>query len=294
MFGDDDTLAGMVAEVVSNLRGHVAVSPRYTTLSTSVDADDTTFVVQGADDFATNSPRALTRGVYEIDLEQVYVESANGGTLTVPAWGRGFNGTTPAAHSAGAKVSVLPDYPDSQVAREINRTLTALYPRVYAVDFEDYDSVAWPCIEDLPADCVRVLQVEWRRGEGDQWSIESAWEQAGTTIIFGSAGTSGTYRVLFAKLPATFAALDDEFADTGLRPTMKDAVVLGTTARLLRWIDTPRFLVESAQANSTDQSNPIGGATQASARLAQQYEKLVSAEQADLDSLYPHKIHRIR
>lgn len=294
MFGDDNTLAGMVSEVASNLRGHVAVSPRYATLAESIDADDTAFTMTSNDDFATASPRALNRGVYEIDLEQVYVETSNAGTVHVPSWGRGWNGTTATSHAAGSRVAINPDFPDSQIAREINRTLTELYPRVYAVDYEDYDSVAWPCIEDLPAECARVLQVEWRRGEGDQWAIESAWEPSGTTIIFGSAGTSGTYRVVYAKLPTTFTAPDDEFNDTGLRPTIKDAVILGTTARLLRWLDPPRLLVESAQANSTDQSSPVGQASQLAARMQKEFDLMVSVEQSALDALYPHKVHRIR
>ena len=52
----------------------------------------------------SDSNPAHTRAEIEIDSEQMLVTSINEGTNTYSSITRGWNGTTPAAHAAGAQI----------------------------------------------------------------------------------------------------------------------------------------------------------------------------------------------
>ena len=71
------------------------MSVPYTTLNGTITAESTTLILTSTVGFAPS-------GVIKIDIEQIYYGSISGNTLSLLA--RGYNSTTPAAHTTGAGV----------------------------------------------------------------------------------------------------------------------------------------------------------------------------------------------
>jgi hypothetical protein len=84
-----------------------------TPLTANMGPTDTTFTV----DFAFGQSVGITPGVVEIDSELLYVtnvDAATTGLVTLAnGFGRGYNGTTAASHTAGAVVTSRPKFPRS-------------------------------------------------------------------------------------------------------------------------------------------------------------------------------------
>src|SRR5690348_12493985 len=100
------------------------MSDQVFTLTGNISDSDTTIPVDTA---------SIGRCVIEIDQELIYVSASSGNNLTVPAWGRGWKGTTKASHSTGSAVFVAPVYPKSVVGRELNNAIRAVYPDLFAI-----------------------------------------------------------------------------------------------------------------------------------------------------------------
>jgi hypothetical protein len=162
VYGGTETLSQLVEEILSNLQGFTADSDMVTSLSADITAADTTIVVDDAS--------GLSAGIIEIGEELVWVRSVDTTSNTVqtlPA-GRGWRGTQAVAHGAGELISVSPAVPRSAIVREINNTLRAIYPSLFAVAtaefaYDDYTKWAW----DIPAEAVNVLDVRWRDQYGN-------------------------------------------------------------------------------------------------------------------------------
>jgi hypothetical protein len=79
---------------------------------------------------------------------------------------------------------VAPTYPRSIVSREVNNTIRAVYPDLFAVGTTDItmDGINWQY--GLPADLDRVLLVETR------WTIEDGWTPIREWDVTHSANTT--------------------------------------------------------------------------------------------------------
>ena len=86
-------------DLIDGVRGHLAQFPTRSSLAAGISASDTIVSISDPNAFEFIAQRALL----EIDNEVLLVVSRDGGNCTVV---RGLEGSTPAAHSSGAAVSI--------------------------------------------------------------------------------------------------------------------------------------------------------------------------------------------
>lgn len=292
-----DTYSSLVDEVITSLAGFGIAGEQVCSLLANVGAAD---VLIGIDDAS-----AISRGIIEIDEEVVYVSANSSGNLTIPTWGRGYKGTTAAAHTGGAKVSVNPVYPRSIVSREINNTIRSMYPALFAIGATEIttDGANWQYA--LPSDLDRVLLVESKWTTQDGWFPVREWETvhsadttdyaSGKFLAVGCLYTAGmTLRVVYAKQPTLLSASSDLYTATGFPASSRDVVVYGTAARLLPWQDAGRVPVDTVMGDLQDQAKPLGGGVALARTLQQQYQVRLSQERQALLARYPVKSRRTR
>jgi hypothetical protein len=292
-----DTFSSLVDEILMSLQGYTVDNDLVCALSAPIVAGD---LLIGVDD-----AEAVSKGIIEIDEELIFVKSNASGNLTIAPFGRGYKGTTATAHSAGAKVSVSPTYPRSIVSREVNNTIRAVYPDLFAVATTDItmDGINWQY--GLPADLDRVLLVETR------WTIEAGWTPIREWDVTHSANTTdyatGKFlsigeplaagmivHVTYAKPPNLLANPTDLFTATGLPASARDVIVYGTASRLLPWLDTGRVPVETVAADLADQNKPVGNAVSLARELRTLYAARLASEKSALRERYPIKSRRVR
>jgi hypothetical protein len=296
-YSTTDTFASLIDEVITSLQGYGVANDQVATLTSSIGTTDLSFTVDSTDN--------VSRGLIEIDTEIMYVDHGENGTVYVPAWGRGFKGTTAEAHASGVAVWISPTWPRATVAREVNNTIRSIYPDVFAVAATDIfnDSLTWQYV--LPVDCERVLGVEWTWDYPNAWNTVKNWEMThsapageyptGNSLLVGDAvPNSSRLRVTYAKIPTLLSLPSQEFTETGLPASCRDLVVLGTAARLVPWQDTSRLPVETVPSDVQDQTKPVGLASQVAATLRQQYNIKLATERRALLDKYPTRAHGVR
>lgn len=280
-----------------SLQGFTVDNDLVCALSADIAAAD---LLIGVDD-----TEAVSKGIIEIDEELIFVKSNSVGSLTIAPFGRGYKGTTATTHTAGAKVSVFPTYPRSIVSREVNNTIRAVYPDLYAVTSTDIttDGINWQY--SLPSDLDRVLLVETR------WTIEDGWQPVREWDVTHSANTTdyatGKFisigeplaagmivHVTYAKPPTLLSASTDLFTATGLPSSSRDVIVYGAASRLLPWLDTGRVPVETVAADLADQTKPVGNAVSLGRVMDNKYTTRLNAEKSALRERYPIKSRRVR
>jgi hypothetical protein len=292
-----DTFSSLIDEVITSLQGYGTANDQVVTLTSDMLGGDLTMQVDDSD--------SISRGLVEIDEEIVYVTDADNGTVTIPAFGRGFKGTTAAAHAAGSPVWVAPTWPRAAVAREINNTIKSLYPSLFGVATVELTSTTATWQYGLPAECERVLAVEWRYNYPDGWTTVKSWESVfsanttdfptGRSLLIGEPlPTNGKIHVTYATLPKALSLPENVFTLSGLAPSCRDVVVLGTAARLVPWQDTARLPVETVPSDALDNNKPVGNATSVAGAIRQQFQLRLDQERRALLDRYPTRTHRTR
>lgn len=296
------TFNSLVDEVIHNLGGFTQAHDAMTSLTNAVTASDTTIVVKDASSFS--------RGVMEIDSELLFIEKVDlaANAITVAPWGRGFRGTTAAAHSANARVTMSPTWPRATVEREINNVIRGLYPWLYGVTTTtltyDINQFAY----GIPADVEKVLEVKVRvPGSQRNWERVRHWDYdmaadvtdfpTGKAVEILSAGIPDAAQVIlvYAKRPTVLSAAGDVFSTvSGLQESAKDLVVLGACARLAPYMDAARLPAKSAAADELDQPRQLGTAVQLAREFRQQYTQRLLEEQKSLQERYPLRLRRVR
>lgn len=244
----------------------------------------------------------LAPGLVEIDLELLRVKAVDPATgqLQLYAFGRGYRGTTAAAHSAGAEVTFNPNWPVSTLAREINSILDVIYPRIYVVaettvEVDTYGRLV------IPDDCVGILSVFAQNTVDDQWSRPQRWQYDphsgagdGRTLQVNDWLTGSDYRIVYAKRPGKFdlsLGLDQEFTTvTGLEGRIETIITIGLAARLAPFIDVARLPFLAAEPR-LDAQNRQDSAT-ITRLLDSLFQRSVGAETAVLNRDHPIKAHR--
>jgi hypothetical protein len=296
-YSTTDTFGSLVEEVLMSLQGYTVDNDLVCALSADIAADD---LLIGVDD-----TEAVSKGIIEIDEELIFVKSNSSGTLTIAPFGRGYKGTTATTHATGTKVSVAPTYPRSIVSREVNNTIRAVYPDLYAVATTDItmDGLNWQY--ELPAALDRVLLVETRWTIEDGWAPINEWDvthsayttdyASGKFISIGEPLSAGMIvHVTYAKPPTLLSASSDLYTATGLPSSSRDVIVYGTAARLLPWLDTGRVPVETVAADLADQNKPLGNAVSLAREMRNLYASRLNSEKMALRERYPIKSRRVR
>jgi hypothetical protein len=296
-FPTSDTWGSLTDEVILALQGWGQNKDQLSTLQTAITAGSTTL--------SLTASGGVGRGLIEVDDELIWVDTVDGVNLTIPAWGRGYKGTIAESHDAGSAVYVNPTWPRSVVAREINNTINALYPGLFAVKVSSFSasSVVWQY--PIPADAERILEVQWRWNTIDGWQQVNGWDLSHsadpTDFATGKMLSIPTYvpsaatlRVLYAAVPTTFSDASDVYSVTGLPATSKDVVILGTAARLTPWLDVGRLPVQSVEADALDSPRPLGTSIQAGKELRAQFNARLQEERRALYMKYPIRAHKVR
>ena len=122
------TLDDLIESVEGLLHGHTGQDEQLTYLKYDITSTDLSIEV--------NSVEGVRRGIVEIGDELLWVDSVNtsSNTLNIAPFGRGYRGTTAAAHAAEVvPVSVNPLLPRSRIRSAINETIEAVGGELFGV-----------------------------------------------------------------------------------------------------------------------------------------------------------------
>jgi len=303
------TYSNMIDEVLINLAGYTYQQDRSTYLSSAVST--TTSSSNSPTILSLGSTESVGKGIIEIDDELLWVDTYDriGNTATIAPYGRGYLGTTAATHALDTKVTISPTFPRHVVKRAINDTLNAMGSSMFAVKsttFTFNGAVTTYAFNSL--NIQNILSVSWsevgpskewipvRRWDWDSAANATAFGASAQTITIGDYITPGrTVKVVYATAPSTFTTTADVFTtQTGLPESCKDVVILGSTYRLLAFLDPARAAMVSPQADETDSKRPFGASQSATKQIYTLYTQRLSEEVSAQQQQYPIRVHYSR
>lgn len=297
------TFGSMTDEVVRKLAGFTLRQDRQTHLTAALNATAVSITVSSAQN--------ISNGIIQIDDELIYVDSydRNSGVLTIPPYGRGYNGTAAATHQNGARVIVSPTFPSVDVKDAINETLLATFPDLYTTGTHTFSFSPAQSTYALPDEVETVLAVsyettgptkEWLPIRGwrvDPMANTDAFNSRNSISLYSGVESGRTVQVYYSAAPTVMESNDDDFEIvTGLPASCKDVIVLGATARLASFIDPGRLTFGSAESDQQSQiaGRSYGAGTNASKYLLALYDKRLSEEARKLNDRNPIRIHFTR
>ena len=242
-----------------------------------------------------------TGSVLEIDSEQMYVWEVVESTKTCTVE-RAFNGTTAAAHTAGAIVIVNPRFPRNQILEALNDELNDLSSPMHGLfqiksfdlDYNGSDvfinlpSVA--SIIDLVSVHVRFLQDEYLQVRKVKLMRDLPTDDfsSGYAIKFEQPARQGRLRVVY-KAPFTplTAETQNLLNFAGLPASCEDIVNMGVQIRMMAPREIKRNFTES-QGDTRRADEVASGAVAGSvANLIRMRRDRITAEAARLARQYP-------
>jgi hypothetical protein len=297
------TFGSITDEVGRKLAGFTLRQDRQTHLTAAVNATATSITVASANN--------ISSGVIQIDDELIYVDSydRNSGVLSIPPYGRGYNGTSAATHQNGARVVISPAFPSVDIKDAINETLLATFPDLYTTGTHTFSFSPSKSTYALPDEVETVLGVSYETtGPSKEWLPIRGWrvDPMANTDAFNSRNSISLYsgvesgrtvQVFYSAAPAIMDSNDDDFEIvTGLPASCKDVIVLGASARLASFIDPGRLTFGSAESDQQSQiaGRSYGAGTNASKYLLALYDKRLSEEARKLNDRNPIRIHFTR
>jgi hypothetical protein len=308
----------LVDGIVQEVRDRLAGTGLYQDSSTELAADLTADFI----DPETGEPvsrqihvtdtTAIGPGIVEIDYERIRVRNSEETVLNVYTFGRGYAGSEPAIHTAGAEVRVDPTFPSSAILRELRAGILDLYPAVYAVksfegfydvpvvesDEEDEEPVTttYPVPFKMPDEAAGIVSVYVMDALIDKWIQQEVWRwdpMAGNGLEIPFARKNDLVRVVYAAAPTDeIEAFDDFETVTGLSSNAKEILSVGIAAKFLTYFATARAPRNAAEARLDAQSAPASLPAQVARQLQQQYQERLAQEQFRLRQDYPIRVHR--
>ena len=297
------TFSQMIDEVTRKLAGYTMNQERQTYLTGAVTATDTLISV--------NSAQNISSGLVQIGDELIWVESFDrgNGTLVIPPYGRGYDGTQATTHASGERVTIAPTFPRLDVKNAINETVLAVYPDLYATNYYTFSFSPAKSTYALPDEVETVLAVAYETtGPSKEWLPVRGYriDPMANTTAFGSRNSitllsgveSGrTVQVFYSSAPAVMDTANDDFEiTTGLPDSCKDVIIIGAAARLASFIDPGRLTYSSAEADAMSNvvNRSYGSGTNASKYLLALYQQRLQEEARKLQDRTPIRIHFTR
>lgn len=264
-------------------------------LATTVDSDDTSFVMSY--DLA-----GLRSGVvFEIDAELVYIWEATSGSKTVSVE-RGYMGTTPAAHTAGAIVTLNPRFPKAQLLDALNQDIDDLSSplnglfRVISANV-DYNGADRQVDLTGATSVIDLLDVRLRYLDSDypvirktrlQRDLPTSDFASGFSIVFDESVMAGTLRVRYKAPFSRVSTLTDSLQSVGFVPiTMEDILELGVMSRMLSTREIKRNFIESQGDTRRSDEVPPGAMRDSFSGILRLRRDRIIAEAAKLARQYP-------
>lgn len=287
------TFDQLVNDCLQNLQGFGLAQPRAAFLTADVTSSSLQITVGNADDFE--------QGVAEIGTEIVYIDSVDyaSNILTIAPDGRGWYGSTAAAHLTDSRITMAPTWPKIQIAAAVNDAITATYPDLFAIGSASFTYDLSVTTYALPAEAERVLavtsdtfsssqeQVRFSRYSFNPQAPVTAFP-TGRSITLENCGWPGrAVTVVYLKAPSEIT-FGDPFTNCGLAETAKKAVKYGALSALTAGMDLSRLPIDTATADEYDPSrNAIGTAGRVSAQLYQRYLIELEVERKRLRAAAP-------
>lgn len=295
------TLNNLVDDVQLDLSGFTYRQDRVTYLVSAATTSDLILNVASTDN--------IGKGIVEIDDEMMWVDSYDrqANTITIAPFGRGYNGTTAAAHSSNSKVTITPTYPRYAVKRAINDTVNAVYPKVFATGSTAVSFLASRTTYSVPADAVQILSMAWqsvgptkewlpiRQWRWDPLAYASAFPTGKSVSIYDNILPGRTMNIIYAHIPTLMTSNTDDFENTtGLPASMKDVIVYGAAWRLSSYVDPARISISSPAADELDVKRPYGTGTNVTKNLQALYLQRLEEESLKQKLQYPTRVHYSR
>ena len=297
------TFGQMTDEVSRKLAGFTLRQDRQTHIVSAVNATATSISVASAQNIST--------GIIQIDDELIYIDSydRSSGVLSVPPYGRGYNGTSAATHAVGARVIISPTFPSLDIKNAINETIESVFPDLYATATHTFSYSPAKTTYALPDEAETVLGLSYETtGPSKEWLPIRGWrvDPMANTTAFNSRNSISLYsgvepgrtvQVYYTTAPTVMDSNDDDFEIvTGLPSSCKDVIVLGASARLSAFVDPGRLTFGSAESDQQSQiaGRAYGAGTNASKYLLALYDKRLAEESRKLTDRNPTRIHFTR
>lgn len=297
------TLTNLIDDVQLDLQGFTYRQDRVTYITTigGINATDLSFTVASTDN--------IGKGIIEIDDEMMWVDSYDrqSNTITIAPFGRGYNGTTAAAHLLNAKVTITPTYPRYAVKRAINDTINAVYPKVFAVSSTTVKFLASRTTYDIPAEAIQILSMTWQTvGPTREWLPIRQWRWEPNALVGGSSyATTGrtvsiydnvlpgrTINIIYTHMPVNLNNTTDDFESiSGLPSSMRDVIIYGAGYRLSSYVDPARISITGAAADEFDVKRPYGTGTNVTKQLQNLYLQRLEEESLKQKLQYPTRVH---
>lgn len=286
------TFDQLVNECYQTLQGYGLDQPRAAFLQSSVTSDALTFTVADAEGFS--------QGIAEIENEIVFIDSVDygSGIITVAPDGRGWYGSTAAAHASSTRITMAPVWPKARIAGALNEAIVSTYPLLFGVASTSFNYNPSVTTYSLPATADAILRVEADTIGPSEEQLEikryrfnsaAAADQFATgksiTLEKGAFPGRKVY-VTYATEP-TEITFGDTFTESGLAESAKLCVKYSALSALTAPMDASRLPVDTAQADEYDSKAGIGTATRTSAQLYQRYLMELENERKRLRTAYP-------
>jgi hypothetical protein len=297
------TFGQMTDEVSRKLAGFTLRQDRQTHLTVAVNTTAVSVTVA--------SVQNISSGIIQIDDELIYVDSydRNSGVLSIPPYGRGYNGTQAASHAVGARVIISPTFPSLDIKGAINETIQAVFPDLYATSSHTFSYSTAKSTYPLPNEVETVLGVSFQTtGPSKEWLPIRGWrvDPMANTDAFNSRNSISLYsgvepgrtvQIFYTSAPTVMDSNDDDFEIvTGLPSSCRDVIILGASARLSAFVDPGRLTFGSAESDQQSQiaGRAYGAGTNASKYLLALYDKRLAEESRKLTERNPTRIHFTR
>lgn len=297
------TYANLVDEITLNLSGYTLRQDRTTHLTADVTSSGLSL--------SLGSVTNIGKGVVEIDDELIWLDTYDriSSVGNIAPYGRGYHGTTAAAHTANTKVTIAPTFPRATIKKAINDTIDAVFPNLFAVGVHTFTYNAVKTTYSLPADTETILYVsykptgptgEWlplRNWRADPLANTGSYATGQTVSVYDRIEAGRTVQVYYTKKPPTLegAASSATFeAVTGLPSSCKDVIAYGAAYRLSAFIDPGRLNYSSAEADNADTKIQYGSGASTARFLLALYQQRLNEETKKLRDVYPTRIHYTR
>jgi len=292
------TFNQMIEEVLINLEGFTLRQDRTTYLTAAITSSDLTMALASGDN--------IGKGIVEIDDELIHIDSVDRSdrSAVISPFGRGYRGSTAAAHTINTKVTFAPSLPRLSVKRAINDTLLAVYPSIFGVASTTFTYNSSITTYALPAEAETVLSISWDSiGPSGEWIPIRRWRQdptaatadyatTNTVSIYDNIVPGRTVQVIYSKQPTTFSTTADVFTTvTGLTESARDVIVYGAAYRMVSFIDPGRLSFTSPEADANDVTRQFGSGTNTARYLLALYQQRLQEESTRINGKYPVRVH---
>lgn len=289
------TFGNLVDQVASMLSSYSGAIEQNTWLTENIDAADLAFTV--------NDGLTVSQGVSEIEDELIYVVNSDETGVTLAPFGRGYQGTTAANHTANTKLTFNPIFPRVEIKRAINQTLLAVYPQLYAIKEHTFLFNGSIATYEMPADTESILKVTFElTGVTNVWPTIRGWEFApnseeasGKAIeLLESAVPGQTVKVVYTAAFPELTDTNTTLSSIGFPASAEDVLTYGAVSRLLRWLDVRRLQLDSVENLSRGMTLESGDASKIANQMFALYQQRLNEERRKLLILTPPSINTMR